>query len=422
MNETILKYAWKFRCFNKAQLFTTDGQEVLVLKPGTENADAGPDFFMAELRIGDTRWVGNVEIHVRSSDWELHKHQHDNSYNNVILHVVYEHNREIEVAGKNVATLQLKDYLSEEFLSQFSNLSAGTFSSIPCERSLIDVAEIHKGSLMNRMLVERLIQKTEQLKFLYDANQQDLLGTFYQWLLIGFGQKVNKEAFHQLSQRLPLVLVKKYAAKPEQLEALVFGVSGLLPSHHNEEYVQTLIRNFHFLKEKHKLEPLPKETWKFLRMRPSNFPSLRLAQLSQLLIIKPLLVDFFSEPLTIEDLEVQFAINLDPFWSKHFSFEESSVEREKPMGQDFIRHLLLNVLIPFRFFRGQLIGENTVEELEELYMKLEPENNLITRKMVNAGFKNEHSAHSQALIQLHNLYCDPKKCLLCSIGYQILRT
>lgn len=422
MNEALLMYAWKFRCFRPAQLKTTEGTEITILKPGKENTDAGPDFFMSELKLGDTHWVGNVEIHVKSSDWNLHQHQHDPSYNNVILHVVYIHDKEIDIVGKQVPTLQLKDYLPADFLERFRSISNGSGQSIPCEKLLSGVAPIHINSCLSRMLVERLIQRTEQIKFLYDSTNQNLLETFYQWLFIGFGQKVNKEAFHQLARTAPFSLVKKHTNELIQIEAMLFGVSGLLPISTQDEYLLKLNKIYNYQRQKHGLEELPKSVWKFLRMRPSNFPTLRIAQLSQLLRLHPALETLFTDDVDEKSLALQMKVELHPFWQNRFSFETSPRVVDKQTGKDFIKHLQLNVIIPFRYFRAHLIGENEVDEMERMIAALPPEKNSITRKMEKAGFENTNAAKSQALIQLHNLYCEEKKCLLCSIGYQILRT
>ncbi len=420
MNEAILMYAWKYRCFTTPILKSTSGLEITVLKPGVENTDAGPDFFLAEIKVGDTKWVGNVEIHVKSSDWLLHKHQHDKAYQNVILHVVYMHDCEIEVAGVDLPTLELKPILSPDFLKRFTQLSLGKEETIPCRNMLADVPPIHKSSLLNRMLIERLEDKTHQIHFLQQQNN-DLIDSFYQWLLIGFGQKVNKEAFHQLSRQLPYGLVSKYFDRPDLLEALYFGVSGLIPESSDQLYVLQLKKDFEFLRSKHQLETLNKTEWKFLRMRPANFPTIRLAQLCMLLSRCGSLSSLANNGFSVEELSDMLAIDQHSFWSIHFTFREPLGSRVKHGGKDFVRHLLLNVTIPFRFYRSVNFGEPEMLDVVELYADLEAENNVITRKMVLAGFKNDTAADSQALLQLHNIYCDAKKCLLCSIGYQILR-
>ncbi len=216
-------------------------------------------------------------------------------------------------------------------------------------------------------------------------------------------------------------MVSRYFGKPDLLEALYFGVSGLLPESTEHPYLLKLKTDFEFLKAKHELEPMHTSEWKFLRMRPANFPTIRLAQLCLLLNRSGDLSILMNGDCSMQELTKMLALDQHTFWSVHYTFKEPVGTRVKHGGGDFARHLLLNVAIPFHFYRSIHFPDSMLPEVEQLYTRLDPEDNVITRKMVAAGFKNENAADSQALLQLHNIYCDAKKCLLCSIGYQILR-
>ncbi len=421
MNEALLKFAWKHRLYRPVNLLTTTETPISVLKPGRENTNAGPDFFMAELCLGETRWAGNVEIHTKSSDWYLHGHQHDAAYNNVILHVVFEHDNDVFVNGEALPTLELKHFLTNDFLANYTNLATGSYRFLPCEKSLSAIESIQVNTWLNRLLVERLLQRTEQIKLLFDNNQQDLQETAYQWLLMGFGRQVNKDAFLQLAIAVPQNLLRKYVHDEVQLQALLFGQSGLLPAETNDDYVASLIAACTYLKQKHRLQPMNAASWKFLRMRPVNFPTLRIAQLAAFLANQSAILDFYKLELSASGRWSLGELRLNPFWDNHYSFSASKVNRPKYLGEDFSQHLQINVLAPLRIFYQQLQGNDWIDEVENFFHSLPAEHNAITRKMESAGFKNTCSAHSQGLLQLHNLYCEEKKCLLCNVGYQILR-
>ena len=416
MNESILKFAWKHRFYNQTQLTTTDNRELVVLKPGKENFDAGPDFFLADVRIDGTRWVGNVEIHIKSSDWLRHGHDTNTAYNNVTLHVVYEHDRDIQVNGVNLPTLELKNIITPEFLATYDQIVAGKFKTIPCESVLSSVEPIYINSWVSRLLIERLSDRLNQLSLLFKHNRNDLNETFYQWLSMGFGAKVNKEAFLQLAQLVPYSLLRKYLSDKRLADALLFGQSGMLPAQSDSRYVSHLIREYAHLKAKHRLRSMGLDAWKFMRMRPANFPTIRLAQLSGLLFSSPL-EHWYTQKL---DDAHTFSINIDPFWERHYSFYESTVEQQKRIGEDFSHHLLINVIASFRAFYLQQHGEDWVTEVENFFNSMPPERNKVLRSLEGIGLENRCGAQSQGLLQLYNVYCEQKKCLLCSIGYQIL--
>ncbi len=419
MNELILKYAWQYNCFNAINLRTTQGWPLVIHRPGRENTDAGPDFSLAEITIDGTRWIGNVEIHVNSSDWEIHKHQLDKAYNNVILHVVFNHDKEIKVQGANLPTLELKELLEPNFISRYLSILKYSGTSIPCNTFLPNIDQFHVNSWLQRLLVERVIDKTAQILHLFQKNNGDIIETLYQWLAIGFGLKVNKDAFLILTRYLPYTLIRKNSHSDKSITALLFGVSGLLPDNHSNRYVTELIEEFAFLQTKYTLSGMNKEAWKFLRMRPYNFPTVKLAQFGALLCAYGNLLDVVSH--SPQEINQRIKRGVNPFWNTHYSFRNETHFREKGIGEVAQKHLWLNTIQPFQLFLIRLKGNEVTDDIEDIFSHLPPENNKVTRKMVKAGFLNENSAHSQALIQLHNLYCDEKKCLKCTIGHQVFK-
>jgi hypothetical protein len=421
MNESVLKYAWKFRCFNTLNLVTTDGEAIEIIRPGIENSDAGPDFFLAKVRIDGTEWIGNVEIHVNSADWPRHGHDTDMAYDNVILHVVFHHNRDIFIRNRRVPTLEVKNFLSESLLANFHSIQQ-PFKLIPCEGLQARVEEFHKTSFLSTLLIERLADKCLVIEELFMGNRDDLTETFYQYLLMGFGQKVNKSAFELLSRKLPFRILRKYVHNELSTEALLFGVAGFLKDEiPGNDYHRSLRSEYLFLRQKHMLEEMEMSNWKFLRMRPGSFPTIRISQLAGLLLKNFQLTVLFSEMHPLRLYDDIFHVKASGYWDTHFTFKKPSPENEKYIGKDFLNHVLINVIFPFTFFTGQKIGRNYAEQIEHHYKALTREENIITRKMMAAGFRNENSAHSQALIQLNAHYCEPKKCLNCNIGYEALK-
>ncbi len=422
MTEELLHFIWKFKLLKPVSLYTTTKIPVKIVNTGEHNTHAGPDFSNGRIILGDTQWAGNIEIHRRSSEWNLHNHQWDNAYNNVILHVVYEHDKEVfNAKGQPIPTIELKDFIEADTIYKYDTLYMQK-QEIPCGNQFSACPSIVKEPWLERMLVERLEGKTAFIKDLFAFTGHNWDESFYLLLCKNFGFKVNAEPFLQLGRQTPLHLLLKYADKPELLEALLLGQSGLLAGEFKEDYPKQLQKEFAFLQHKHQLLPMAKEQWKFLRMRPGNFPTVRIAQMAAFIKNYQHTFSKIIEAKTVKEVKTLFKITASPFWKNHYTLKEPSILQEKKIGDLSIENILINTVCPMLFFYGKERKEESLcEKAVDWYRQLKPESNNISKKYEALGFKPEHAAHSQALIQLHASYCSVKKCLQCGIGTHILK-
>jgi len=421
--EELLYFIWQFQYFDRTALYTTSGEKLEIMKPGMLNTDAGPDFFNARIRMGSQEWAGNIEIHWKSSEWELHKHQHDAAYNNVILHVVYEHDRDTnKVNGDILPVLELKSRVNSVMLNRYNAMmKARTW--IPCQNQLKDVADKQEGTgiFLQKLLVERLEEKTQVIRELLQQNGWNWEEAFYRFMARSFGFKVNSDPFYQLSALTPLHVIAKHKNNLQQLEALMLGQAGFLDKAYHEEYMQTLQREYAFLKNKYKLVSLPVHVWKFGRMRPANFPTVRLVQLAALIHQSSSL---FSRMIEIkrEDEALQWLLpEVSNYWKTRFVPDGEEAARGNRMGKDSARLLILNVVAPFMFLYGKERGmESMTERAIELLNQLPAEKNKTIENFERLGVQAKSAADSQALLILKKRYCDHKRCLHCIFGKRIL--
>lgn len=418
--EELLHYAWRVKCFNHSNLKTTSGDQLEILKFGDYNTDAGPDFLNASIKINDIIWAGHVEMHVNSSDWLRHDHSSDPAYNNVILHVVLEEDAIIQIVDKPIPCLVLKERIDSNLLSKFA-LIRNTSAWVPCEPLISTVNEITKTSTIHRMIAERLEHKAHDILTLHEANNGDLLETIYQRLGWSFGLKVNAGVFLHLCQKTPYKYIGKHADSLFQIEALLFGQSGLLPKE-ADPYVQSLQKEYTFLKSKFSLTSVKKVEWKFMRMRPSGFPTIRIAQFAKLLHNVGRLDRLLFEE-DIHTLKNTLSIKLDSgYWMSHYTFKETSKDRSKSIGADKLNSIVINAVAPLLFTYGLLKSSDTHKEKAiELLESIPAERNAILSKWKDLGMPNNNASDSQGLLQLKKHYCDISRCLECSIGHQILR-
>ena len=422
MQEDFLHFIWRTRRFDAAGLSTTQGHVIQIIHPGEYNTDAGPDFFNARLRIGDTEWAGNVEMHLRSSDWLLHGHDTDPAYHNVVLHVVWIDDEPVlRSSGDPVPCLILKDRVPAALLDNYQRLLHEE-NWIPCAGRFSEIPAIVRLNWFDRLLVERLEQKSAYLTTQLDATTNHWEEAFYRSLARSFGLKVNTEPFEALARSLPLTLLVKHKNDLHQLEALLFGQAGLLEGSFKESYPQLLAKEYRFLKHKYGLQPLSGSQWKFLRMRPANFPSVRIAQFAALIYHSTHLFGQFLEAETVRQVQHLFAVPASPYWETHYRFDAPTVKKVKMPGRDFIELLLINTIIPALFFYGksrqmQVYSDKALRWLEEL----PPESNHLLDGWESLGIKPRHAWESQSLLQLKNQYCDKKRCLDCAIGGFLLR-
>ncbi|WP_432709961.1 DUF2851 family protein [Pedobacter sp.] len=420
--EEFLHFIWKFRLYHREPMYANPGGKIRVIHPGVSNKNAGPDFLEAKIQLDDTLWAGQVEIHYRSSDWLLHKHQDDLAYENVILHVVYEHDKVIyRRNGSEIPVLSLKGKFKETLYNHYHALINAT-SRFPCERQLHTVDALSIRLVLDRQLIERFENKTQAIYQLLDKNKGDWEKTFYYFLCRSFGFKVNTLPIELLAERLDLQLLKKYQRNPMQLEALLFGQAGFLEGPFTEQYPAQLKIEYAFLQRKHNLCPMPVSLWKMLRMRPENFPTYRLAQLSGLLQRHPNLFNLFLSVDQFQDYHKLFTLlPINPYWETHYHFKKPSVKTNPQIGTSSVQNILINTICIFLYVYGKYTDqEKYTERAFGLLSFLPAERNSIVAPYQLAGVAMESAATSQALLQLNKYFCCQKKCLNCTIGIKIL--
>lgn len=420
MNEHLISHLWKYRLYNK-ELFTTTGLPVTVIKPGEQQSHAGPDFFNARIRIGETLWAGNVEIHVKSSDWYRHGHQSDRSYDNVILHVVYESDTEIIQDNLLVVpTVSLSNQMDRSIFERITDLRNST-AEIPCGESLGQLESVVMKSWLDRMLVERLEHKSRLVDLALCANRNDWEDAFFQLLARNFGFKVNALPFEMLARVLPRKLLLRYRDRLEVVEALVFGQAGFLEEEMVEEYPTILRKEYAFLAKKLGLLPIEKHLWKFLRMRPSGFPTIRLSQFAMLIAQNGF---SFSEVLDEKDpirLIDRLKVQASTYWDTHYVFNKIAPFGVKSIGSDSADNIIINTVAPALFYYGRKNNDlHLVDRAIVLLQSIAYEKNKVLDSWSHVGMHASNAFDSQALLHLHANYCSTKRCLDCAIGRQLV--
>ncbi|MBL7829365.1 MAG: DUF2851 family protein [Saprospiraceae bacterium] len=422
MQESFLHFLWRFKRFSTTELLTTQGEQLTIIHPGEWNQHAGPDFFNARVRIGQTTWAGNIEIHVCSSEWYQHRHDTDPAYDNVVLHVVLEADKPvIQRSGLDLPCLELKGRIPPNLLAQYRQLNTDR-EKIPCANFWKNTPDIIRSNWLDRMLVERLEQKTEQVARYLAMTQNHWEEAFYLLLAANFGLKVNVSPFEMLARSLPLKILSRHRHSLFQLEALLFGQAGMLARDFRDSYPRELKKEFHFLRHKYDLDPLPGDQWKFLRLRPSGFPTIRLAQFAALLQHSERLLAIVKEARNLEELEQVFSVKLQGYWVDHYLFEHQSIARVKQTGKGFRQLLIMNAVVPFLFHYGREMHQDTMlKKALDWLEHLPPESNALLDQWASIGAVPCNAFQSQALLQLKTHWCDDKRCLECGIGNALLR-
>lgn len=420
-NEDLLQFIWRHKLLKPLPLITRSGNEVTVLRSGDLNVDSGPDFFNAQIKINDLILAGNIEIHLKTSDWLRHNHQRDKSYDNIILHVVYEHDVELEQnKDNNVEVLELKNLIDKQTLTTYSDLIS-TKDKLPCHKQIKDVNELKFFSWMERMTIERLEEKVKRIEHLFFANAGDYTQTFFILLLRNFGFKVNALPFELIATQLPATILLKHADNLLQLEALLLGMSGLLEEVYEDKYIQTLQNEFEHLKNKYGLIPLKKELFKFSKMRPANFPNLRLAQMAMLVHTHP---SIFTQPQNHTDYEMLLSalqFGLDGYWKNHYKIGGRQLEKDLSLGKTSAENVIINTFAPFFFFYSKKLMKPEYSDFAiTLLNACAMEANAKTRLFVAKKGVLVSAADSQAIINLYDKYCTQRKCLKCGIAAAIL--
>lgn len=424
MNEDFLHYLWKFQQFTNRGIKTHTGEDVDVLQVGEHNVNAGPDFLNARLRIGDTKWAGNVEIHINASDWYAHNHQNDRAYDSVILHVVYVNDKSVIAEnGKEIPTVELKDLIDYQSFRYYKSwVKKAPF--IACEAQVADVPGIVKADSIQSSAVERLEQKSQDCLQLLRETKGDLEEAFFRILCRAMGQKVNALPFEHLAKITPFRILRKVMVNERDCEALLLGQGGFLDEAFSDPYIIDLQKRYTFLKTKFVISPMPITSWKLLRLRPPNFPVVRLAQLARLYHTQGAIAQRISEANKLDELKRMFSVELDtPFWKTHYNLHAESKSQPKRLGEQRFLIVVINAVVPFLFSLASF-NKDAVFQLRAIRFleDLPAESNSITRKFEKLGFSLKSAFDSQGILGLKKYYCDRLKCLNCKTGIHILRT
>ncbi|MDO4162894.1 MAG: DUF2851 family protein [Bacteroides sp.] len=421
--EQLLQYVWRHKIFPLYPLQTTSGQSVEVIDPGLPNSHAGPDFFNAKLKIDGVLWIGNVEIHGQSSDWMRHGHDHDRVYDNVILHVVGE--ADCDVRRTNGELLpQLLLPCPDEVSRRYAELRQAEIHP-PCYSILSSLPKLIVHSWLSALQVERFEQKARVIARRLERFNNHWEDVFFVTLARNFGFGLNGDAFEAWAGRLPFRAVDKHRDNLFQVEAFFFGQAGLLADDMPEadDYYHRLQKEFHYLQHKFTLPaPVSAEQWRFLRLRPDNFPHVRLAQLACLYHAQQSLFSRVMQAETVEAVKEILSASTSDYWKEHFNFKKSSPSREKRVGQNALNLIIINTVIPFLYAYGLHKAEEALCNRATHFLEsLKGENNHVTRLWEGAGLPVFTAADSQALLQLQKEYCDKKDCLRCRFGYEYLK-
>lgn len=422
-SEDFLHFIWQFRLYGGQRLLTAGGEVLRILTPGVLNKNAGPDFLNAKILLDGTVWAGNVEIHLKASDWFVHQHQHNRAYENVILHVVYTADAEVyRDDGSLIPVLVLKGLVPSYFFDKYE-LLVGSVHHFPCEKQIGGVEPFVVRNFLTRLVIERLLEKAADVVETLDELKGDWEATFYRFLARSFGFKVNAEPMEILARSIPFHLFAKHGEQSVQVEALIFGQAGFLNQRFVEDYPRRLKEEYLFLKRKYGLQPMDVSLWKFMRMRPQNFPTIRLAQFAALLLAGDHLFARLTGFESVERLTTYFEhLPVNEFWRHHYHFNREAAHVNLQMGIDAIHHVFINSVSLFLFVYGQKTDQEfLINKGIDLLEGIPPEKNAIVRQFLAAGVKVDSAFASQGILQLKKKYCNEKKCLSCGIGVQILK-
>ncbi|MFA9188832.1 DUF2851 family protein [Flavobacterium sp. FBOR7N2.3] len=421
MKEDFLHYLWKFKKFDTLNLRTSSDQEITIINVGQYLEQAGPDFFNAQIIIGNQKWAGNVEIHLKSSDWYVHHHEKDTAYENVILHVVWEH--DTEVFRKNnteIPVLELKNYVEKEVLANYKKLMSPK-SWVFCEKQLSNLDDFVLKNWQERLFFERLERKSKAIYDLLEQTNMDWEAVLFCMLAKNFGLNTNGETFSKIAKSIPFSIIRKESFEVENLEALLFGKAALLNSDKEDNYFKDLKFRYFYLLHKYQLEPETEGQVQFFKHRPDNFPTIRLSQLAHLYHLHQNLFSKLSSISSIEAVYQLFQVSTSAYWETHYQFDKVSPKKVKKLSKSFVDLLLINTIIPIQFAYAKSLGKEITDDLIAFLIAVAPEKNSIIEKFGSFGIKANNSFETQSLLQLKNEYCNVEKCLECAIGMELLK-
>lgn len=420
MKEEFLHYLWKYGLYDADSLFDTEGNRIKVLHPGEYNRDSGPDFFNARITIDGTNWAGNVEIHTSSSHFDLHGHQNDPAFNNVILHVVANNDKKVyNSRGEELLTVEMA--FDHQLLGKYLQLINNP-GVIACQDFIGNVDRFLILHWLNALVIERLQQKSELVLKILAGTGNDWEETFFRMLTRYFGFRVNSGPFEMLASELPFRIIRKHSDNRFQVEALLFGTAGMLDvglfkEALSDDYYNSLVREYNILAAKYSLRHIHGWLWKFSRLRPTNFPTVRISQLATMLSSPDGLFSKALDTEAIGKLRELFEVSASEYWNDHYVFGKKSINIIKSAGSQAADILLINAVIPVIFTYGMKRDNNDiVEKAVSMLVEIPPELNYITQEWASAGLESDSALYSQALIQLRNCYCRKRRCLDCRIG------
>lgn len=421
MKEELLQFIWKFQYYNVRELQTTGGEKLMILNAGTHNLNQGPDFIDAKIKINDTTWAGNIELHLRSSDWNLHRHSDDKNFDNIILHVVWKH--DVEIKDKNgsiLPTLELQSRISHILLDKYHQFSQSA-KFIACENLDHQLNELSLTAWKHRLVAERLLNKSGSVFEILRQTKDHWEETFWWLIAANFGLKVNSGVFKKIAQSLPLSILAKHKHSLHHIEAMLFGQAGLLEKDFEEKYPIMLKKEYRFYQKKYNLKPVEEQLF-FLRMRPANFPTIRLAQLAVLIHQSEHLFSKIKESETVKEVKEMFHLEANDYWHYHYVFDDPSEFKIKTLGKQMIENIIINTVVPILFSYGMHTGDERCKEKAICWLEeTGPEKNHITTGFEKIGYSNKTAFDSQAFISLKNEYCMKKFCLQCAIGNSMLK-
>lgn len=424
MKEEFLHYLWKYKLYHTDKLYDDNGNKIVVISPGEYNRDSGPDFFNARIRIEETEWAGNVEIHFRSSQWYEHGHNTDPAYDNVILHIVtYNDKKVVNTRGTEIpaSVISFDQHIFEKYISLINNPFV-----IACQPDIRTIESFYLDHWLSNLAVERLKDKSEHILNIFYDTGNDWDETFYRMLARYFGFRVNREPFGLLATTLPFRIIRKHSDNLFQIEALLFGTAGFLEEKLfreaiNDIYYAELVKEYKILSSKYTLSPLDGWIWKFSRLRPANFPTVRIAQLAAILTITG---GLFSKVIEIDDiakLRKMFEVQASEYWDNHYLFGKPGRLMPKCTGSQAADIILINTVIPLLFVYGRYRNSYDIcEKALNFLDNIDPESNSVVSEWESAGINAESALYSQALLQLKNNYCSKRRCLDCRIGAKII--
>ncbi len=417
MKEDLLHYIWKYKLFDVEQLKTTQKETIQLVNVGDHNHNTGPDFFNAQLKIDDQFWAGNVEIHIKSSDWYVHGHEKDSNYDTVILHVVWDDDVAIYRKDNSlIPTLELKNHVDKEILTNYKKLFSAPQKWINCEDDITSTDQFLLNNWLERLYIERLEEKSGLIQRLLDTSKNDWEAVLFKMLSKNFGLKVNGDAFLSIANSMDFSIVRKEKQNLMSIEALLFGQAVLLNDDIQDGYYQHLQKEYNYSQKKYQLQSNSKSQIQFFRLRPNNFPTIRLAQLAALLNQRQNLFSKIMSTGQLKDFYELFDVSISAYWQTHYSFTATSKKYNKKLTKPFIDLLLINTIIPLQFMYLKHINELDEEQLLNTVRQIKSEKNTIIDKFKLLNVISNNALESQALLQLKNEYCSKQKCLQCAIG------